>query len=63
MLVALTKIEGKIGELVEHQKIANGRTGKLEGEVHKLREADVLMGEQLKTCVMTEKKQAVEYGR
>mgnify|MGYP001570171219 FL=1 len=48
MLVALTKIEGKIGELVEHQKIANGRTGKLEGEVHKLREADVLMGEQLK---------------
>ena len=48
MLVALMKIEMKLGELSEHQRIANGRTVKLEGEVHKLREADVLMGEQLK---------------
>jgi len=48
ILVALAKIESKIEELSNHQKIANGRTGKLETEVHKLRETDILMGEQLK---------------
>ena len=48
ILVALAKIESRIGELSNHQKTANGRTGKLEEEVHKLREADVLIGERVK---------------
>lgn len=48
VVVALTKIEMKLGELANYQKIANGRTNKLEEEVAKLKEVDVLISERVK---------------
>lgn len=56
MLVALAKIEMKLGELANYQKIANGRTNRLEETVHKLEEVDVLMSEQLKNIRQNDEK-------
>ena len=46
--IGLTKVAMRIEELSEHQKVANGRTAKVEEAVNHLREADILMGEKLK---------------
>lgn len=56
MLIALTKIEMKLGELANYQKTANGRTGKLEEAVSRLQKADILMSEQLKNINTSEEK-------
>lgn len=48
MIVSLAKIEMKMNELANYQKIANGRMGKLEEEVIKLKETDILVGERVK---------------
>lgn len=48
MKVGLNTVAMEIKELSNHQKIANGRTGKLEETVNNLQKADVLMGEQFK---------------
>ena len=47
--VGLNTVAIKIEDLTTHQKIANGRTGKLEETVNNLRIEDVLMNEKLKT--------------
>lgn len=46
--VGLNTVAFQIKELSEHQKTANGRTGKLEETVNNLQKADILMTEQLK---------------
>ena len=47
MLVALTEIKVKISELSEHQKVANGRTGKLEDKVSELQKVDATILERM----------------
>lgn len=56
VVVSLAKIEMKLGELANYQKIANGRTGKLEEEVAKLKEVDVLISERVKNLRMNGEK-------
>ena len=47
--VGLTTVAIRIEELSQHQKTANGRTGKLEETVNGLPIEDALMNEKLKT--------------
>ena len=47
--VGLSAVAIRIEELSQHQKTANGRTGKLEETVNGLRIEDALMNEKLKT--------------
>lgn len=46
--VGLNTVANKIEALSEHQKVSNGRTGKLEEVVQKLREEDIGIGKELK---------------
>lgn len=48
VLIGFTKMETQLLGLLEQKKIQNGRTDKLEEAVNKLREADILVIEQLK---------------